>query len=97
MTHPGDGRGPILIDKFAHHLPLDRQCERFAREGLPDSLSTATDQVGHACATLKPLHTLLERHVLAAKRLHGDDTTVPVLAKRKTDTGLISGRMNSPH
>lgn len=35
----------ILVDKFAHHLPLNRQCERFAREGLPVSLSTAADQV----------------------------------------------------
>jgi transposase len=79
----------ILVDKFAHHLPLNRQCERFAREGLPVSLSTAADQVGHACATLKPLHTLLEKHVLAAERLHGDDTTVPVLAKGKTDTARL--------
>jgi transposase len=79
----------ILVDKFAHHLPLNRQCERFAREGLPVSLSTAADQVGHACATLKPLHTLLERYVLAAERLHGDDTTVPVLAKGKTDTARL--------
>ncbi|WP_119681547.1 IS66 family transposase [Indioceanicola profundi] len=79
----------ILVDKFAHHLPLNRQCERFAREGLPVSLSTAADQVGHACATLRPLHTLLEKHVLAAERLHGDDTTVPVLAKDKTDTGRL--------
>lgn len=79
----------ILVDKFAHHLPLNRQCERFAREGLPVSLSTAADQVGHACATLKPLHTLLEKHVLAAERLHGDDTTVPVLAKGKTDIGRL--------
>ena len=79
----------ILVDKFAHHLPLNRQCERFAREGLPVSLSTAADQVGHACATLRPLHALLERHVMAAERLHGDDTTVPVLARGRTDTGRL--------
>ncbi|OYQ37094.1 IS66 family transposase [Niveispirillum lacus] len=79
----------ILVDKFAHHLPLNRQCERFARERLHVSLSTAADQVGHACATLKPLHTLLERHVLTADRLHGDDTTVPVLAKGKTDIARL--------
>ena len=79
----------ILVDKFAHHLPLNRQCERFAREGLPVSLSTAADQVGHACATLRPLYELLERHVMAAERLHGDDTTVPVLARGRTDTGRL--------
>src|SRR5512135_1698338 len=79
----------LLVDKFAHHLPLNRQCERFANEGLAVSLSTAADQVGHACATLKPLYDLLEAHVLAAGRLHGDDTTVPVLAKGRTDTGRL--------
>ena len=38
---------------------------------------------------LKPLHGLIEAHVLTAERLHGDDTTVPILAKGKTDTGRI--------
>ena len=36
---------------------------------------------------LRPIFERLEAHVLAAERLHGDDTTVPVLAKGKTDTG----------
>jgi transposase len=45
--------------------------------------------VGTAVGVLKPLHDLLEAHVLAADRLHGDDTTVPVLAKGKTDIGRI--------
>ena len=79
----------ILVDKFAQHLPLNRQCERFAREGMPVSLSTAADQVGHACAVLKPLLDLMARHVMSAERLHGDDTTVPVLARGKTDTGRL--------
>lgn len=79
----------ILFEKFAQHQPLNRQSERYAREGIDLSLSTLADQVG-ACATaLKPLHSLIEAHVLAAKRLHGDDTTVPILAKGKTDTGRI--------
>jgi hypothetical protein len=38
---------------------------------------------------LRPLHILIEAHVLAAERLHGDDTTVPILARGKTDTGRI--------
>ena len=75
-----------LFEKFGQHQPLNRQAERFAREGVPLSLSTLADQVGAACAALKPLHALIEAHVLAAGRLHGDDTTVPVLAKGKTDT-----------
>lgn len=79
----------ILFEKFGQHQPLNRQAERFAREGVPLSLSTLADQVGTATAVLKPLHDLLEAHVLAAERLHGDDTTVPVLAKGKTDTGRL--------
>ena len=79
----------ILFDKFAQHQPLNRQSERFAREGIELSVSMLADQVG-ACATaLAPLHGLIEAHVLAAERLHGDDTTVPILAKGKTTTGRI--------
>jgi len=51
------------------------------------SLSTLADQVGACAFALRPLHDLIAAHVLAAARLHGDDTTVPVLAKGKTDTG----------
>jgi Transposase IS66 family len=47
------------------------------------SLSTLADQVGACCAVLTPLIRRLEAHVFAAERLHGDDTTVPVLAKGK--------------
>lgn len=79
----------ILFEKFAQHQPLNRQSERYAREGIDLSLSTLADQVGACAAALKPLHSLIEAHVLAAKRLHGDDTTVPILAKGKTDTGRI--------
>jgi transposase len=79
----------LLFEKFGQHQPLNRQADRFAREGVPLSLSTLADQVGAACAALMPLHRRIEAHVLAAERLHGDDTTVPVLAKGKTDTGRL--------
>ena len=79
----------ILFEKFGQHQPLNRQSERYAREGIDLSLSTLADQVGACAAALKPLHALIEAHVLAAERLHGDDTTVPILAKGKTDTGRI--------
>jgi transposase len=77
----------ILFEKFGQHQPLNRQAERYALEGVPISLSTLADAVGSGCAVLDPLLRLIEAHVLAAERLHGDDTTVPVLAKGKTDTG----------
>lgn len=79
----------ILFEKFAQHQPLNRQSERYAREGIDLSLSTLADQVGACAVALKPIHSLIEAHVLAAERLHGDDTTVPILAKGKTDTGRI--------
>ena len=77
----------LLFEKFGQHQPLNRQAERYAREGVPLALSTLADQVGAACAVLKPLLERIEAHVLAGERLHGDDTTVPVLAKGKTHTG----------
>jgi transposase len=77
----------ILFEKFGQHQPLNRQAERYAKEGMPLSLSTLADQVGAGCAALTPLLNRIEAHVFAAERLHGDDTTVPVLAKGKTDTG----------
>jgi transposase len=79
----------LLFEKFGQHQPLNRQAERFAREGVPLSLSTLADQVGAATAALLPLYRRIEAHVLAAERLHGDDTTVPVLGKGKTDTGRL--------
>lgn len=77
----------LLFEKFGQHQPLNRQAERYAREGVPLSLSTLADQVGAGCAVLEPLLRRIEGHVLAAERLHGDDTTVPVLAKGRTDIG----------
>jgi transposase len=76
----------ILFEKFGQHQPLNRQAERYAREGVAISLSTMADAVGASCTALAPLSRRLEAHVLAADRLHGDDTTVPVLAKGHTDT-----------
>ena len=77
----------ILFEKYGQHQPLNRQAERYAREGVPLSLSTLADQVGACCAVLSPLIERIEAHVFAAQRLHGDDTTVPVLARGKTDLG----------
>jgi hypothetical protein len=77
----------LLFEKFGQHQPLNRQAERYAREGVPLALSTLADQVGAGCAVLAPLLHRIEAHVFAAERLHGDDTTVPVLARGRTHTG----------
>ena len=79
----------ILHEKYGQHQPLNRQAERYAREGVDLSLSTLADQVGACTFVLRPLHELIAAHVLAGERLHGDDTTVPVLAKGKTVTGRL--------
>jgi transposase len=76
----------ILFEKYGQHQPLNRQAERYIREGVLLSLSTLADQVGVCCAVLAPLLRRVETHVFAAKRVHGDDTIVPVLATGKTDT-----------
>ena len=75
----------IMFEKFGQHQPLNRQAERYALEGVPIALSTMADAVGSVCASLDPLLRLVESHVMAAERLHGDDTTVPVLALGKCD------------
>ena len=77
----------IMFEKFGQHQPLNRQAERYALEGVPIALSTMADAVGSVCAALDPLLRLVESHVMAAERLHADDTTVPVLAEGKTDIG----------
>src|ERR1700731_1752162 len=77
----------IMFEKFGQHQPLNRQAERYALEGVPIALSTMADAVGAVCAALDPLLRLVEGHVMAAERLHADDTTVPVLAEGKTNTG----------
>ncbi len=79
----------MLVEKYANHQPLNRQSEQYAGEGIELSVSTMADHVGACAATLRPLYELIKAHVFAAQRIHGDDTTVPVLAKVKTRTGRI--------
>ena len=79
----------MLVEKYANHQPLNRQSEHYAREGIELSVSTMADHVGACAAVLTPLYELIKAHVLAAERLHGDDTTVPVLARGQCRTGRI--------
>jgi transposase len=79
----------IVFEKYGQHQPLNRQSERYTREGVDLSLSTLADQVGGCAALLRPLYDLIRAHVFAGTRVHGDDTTVPVLAKGQTRTGRL--------
>jgi transposase len=81
----------VLAAKYGQHLPLTRQSAIYAREGVELDVSTLADWVGAAAATLMPLVEAIRAHVLAAERLLGDDTTVPVLAKERTKIGRVWG------
>jgi len=79
----------VLFEKFGQHQPLNRQAERYAKEGVEISLSTLADQVGACAVALQPIHDLIRAHVIGAERLHADDTTVPLLAKGGTRTARL--------
>ena len=79
----------ILEAKFGQHLPLNRQSETYAREGVEVGVSTLADWVGASAAALAPLVALVEAHVMAAERLHADDTIVPLLARGKAATARV--------
>ena len=70
----------LLVSKYGDHLPLYRQSAIYAREGVDLDRSTLCDWVGQAVWLLQPIVEGIRRHVLAAEKIHGDDTTVPVLS-----------------
>ena len=89
---PGPGLlAHVLVAKYADHLPLYRQSEIYAREGIVLERSTLADWVGGSAALLAPLVETLRKDVMASDVLHGDDTPVPVLAPGtgKTRTGRL--------
>ena len=81
----------VLVSKYADHLPLYRQSEIYAREGVSLERSTLADWVGQSAALLKPLVERIGDYVLSGEKLHADDTPVPVLAPGlgKTQTGRL--------
>jgi transposase len=81
----------VLVSKYADHLPLYRQSEIYAREGVDLDRSTMADWVGGASRTLRPLVEELKKYVFSAEKLHGDDVPVPVLepGNGKTKTGRL--------
>ncbi len=79
----------VLFNKYRAHLPLNRQRDIYAADGVNLDTSTLADWVGACTATLMPLVEAIEAHVLDAERIHIDDTTVPVLAKGKCRTGRL--------
>jgi transposase len=81
----------VVVSKYCDHLPLYRQSEIYAREGLELDRSTLCDWVGQTAWLLDPIVAGIRSHVFAAVKIHGDDTTVPVLSPGlgRTKTGRL--------
>jgi transposase len=81
----------VVVSKYCDHLPLYRQEEIYAREGVELERATLADWVGGVSQLLAPLVEALRRHVMSAAKLHADDTPVPVLAPGlgRTKTGRL--------
>lgn len=89
---PGPGLlAHVLVGKYGDHLPLYRQSQIYAREGVDLERSTLTEWVGSTSRLLRPLVAALRRYVLSGPTVHADDTPVPVLApgRGKTATGRL--------
>ncbi len=81
----------VIVSKFADHLPLYRQSEIYARQGVEISRSTLAGWVGASSDLLSPLVDAIQKYVLGGRKLHADDTPMPVLApgNGKTKTGRL--------
>lgn len=81
----------VLVSKYCDHLPLYRQSDIFARQGVELSRATLANWVGGACWWLEPLHALLAQNIFGSSKLFADDTPIPVLdpGRGRTKTGRL--------
>jgi transposase len=81
----------VVVSKFCDGLPLYRQTQMLARQGVTLDRSTLSNWVGRACWWLTPLYDLIVATVLASNKLFADDTTLPVLdpGRGRTKTGRL--------
>ena len=81
----------VLVAKYCDHLPLYRQSQIFARQGVELDRSTLANWVGGAVWWLEPLQARLAEHVFASRKLFADDTPIPVLdpGRGRTKTGRL--------
>lgn len=73
----------ILIDKYADHLPLHRQLQRFKREDIHIAPSTITDWVKHSCNLIAPLYEVLKQKIISSSYLMADESPIKVLDRDK--------------
>ena len=76
----------IVVNKFDHHLPLYRQAEMMAAQGIEIDRSTLAGWAGQAAALLDPIVSRIREEGLKASKLHTDDTPVPMLVPGKGKT-----------
>jgi transposase len=81
----------VLVSKYCDHLPLCRQSQIFARQGVELDRSTLANWVGGAAWWLEPLRDRLAEHVFGSAKLFADDTPMPVLdpGRGRTKTGRL--------
>ena len=81
----------VLVSKYADHVPLYRQTQIYARQGIALDRSTLADWVGHAAWHLRPVHERLLAHIRASTKIFADETTAPVLdpGRGRTKTGQL--------
>lgn len=81
----------VLVSKYADHLPLYRQAQIYARQGVNLDRSTLADWVGKAAFLLRPIHERLFERLKASDKLFADETTAPVLdpGRGRTKTGQL--------
>ena len=81
----------VLVSKYADHLPLYRQAQIYARQGINLDRSTLADWVGRAAWLLRPVHERLLMKLKGSAKLFADETTAPVLdpGRGRTKTGQL--------
>lgn len=76
----------VVVNKFDHHLPLYRQAEMMAAQGIDIDRSTLAGWAGQAAALLDPIVARIREEGLKASKIHADDTPVPMLVPGKGKT-----------
>ena len=81
----------VLVSKYADHLPLYRQAQIYARQGIMLNRSTLADWVGRAAFLLRPVYERLFMRLKSSAKLFADETTAPVLdpGRGRTKTGQL--------
>jgi hypothetical protein len=80
----------LVFEKFGQHQPLNRQADRYAREGVPLSLSTLADQVGACCAVLEPVFKRIDALFAIERDLNGQSADVRLARRQGVSLPLVN-------